>query len=404
MPFPFLGLDAWVEKTIETYQLAVRARNYSDLDNINSPILRCRAFIFGANFFAVAGFAFLLFTLNVNAFNIERSPSRSDGLSDTAVNFVESIAPAFSLPSIHNLVFSRQFEVLAITIILSLISSMVICALPTIKVATGVDWKRRFAFASLTVSVGLINFGFTCATLAALIMLARAKGHTLPPNSIVLSAIISLSIIFVPVVTYLAHRLSHRSSMIGLGNVRSPAFYSAAAPLMVMFMLVYTAGWVNNRFHPGFTILLSGHCNAPTKKACIATIKPKDVDGKVALQSVRAQLTLGYADELNITGPRRQAVSDIEFEVVQNTDTPLPVQLTTDVTEGVIKNTVFHCPSEFVGKSRKLIILHEQASSQTIVLDGHGFGSYKFIPASFASNAELIQLLKGNPDKCSFFP
>ncbi|MCX5538110.1 hypothetical protein M3A49_01125 [Paraburkholderia sp. CNPSo 3076] len=404
MAISFLSFDVWVEKAIETYKLAVTARDYADLDGAKSPIFRCRTYLCGATISAVASFAFLLFTLNLNALNIERAPSRSDGLSDTTMYFVENIAAAFPPPSIHNLVFSRQFEVLALPVIASLIAAAAACSLLSFNAVPGYGRRRQFAFASLTVSVGLIHLGVACGVLAVLIMLGRMGGHELPASDMVPTAVIGLAILLVPITTHLVHRWSRNSPMNGLGIVRSPAPYSAIAPLAVVFMLILIAGWVNDRFKPELTLLLSGHCAQPEKGACVATVKPKDIDGKVALQSISAQLVLGYADEANIVGPRRLATSAVTFDVIQDPDTPLPIQLTTDVEEGVTQKVEFQCPKQFAGRPRKLVIVSSSASAQTRLLEGPSFGNYAFIPVHFAIGGELNQLLRGHPDRCRFFP
>jgi len=164
--------------------------------------------------------------------------------------------------------------------------------------------------------------------------------------------------------------------------------------------LMFNATWVNDRFKPQLTMILSPNCGRPDKGACVVTFKPRDIDGRVALLDVKVPIVLGYQDQHKASG----ITTEVSFDVIQTPDTPLPIQASSDVMTGVVGKVQFDCPKGFVGGSRKLFVSIRGASARVRILDGPQFGFYAFVPVRFVWNFEIVQLLKGHADGCAFFP
>jgi len=396
-------LNSWFEKTVETYKFAASAKDYSDLGGQKPPLLRCRTFLAGTVFFALSSFAFLLFCLNLNVLNMERRPSTTDGVGDTAMDFAENIAAALPIPSLHNLVISRQFEVLAVSFVGSFFGALALCCLTFFGRPSHISRKTQVAISSLIVSLGLTHFGCACVLLSGVLLIGRVYGFDAPIDTLMMSAIVILPLVLAPLATYCVRKWCGSSDTRALGRVRSVAWYSMSGPLMVAFILMFNAMWVDGRFKPQLSMTLSANCAQPEKGACVVTFKPRDIDGKVAVLRVRGPIILGYQDEASKPGRHTEA-GYVSFDVIQSPDTPLPMQVSSDVVTGVVGKVKFDCPKDFVGGSRKLDVSPHDVIAEGRILDGPQFGNPVNVRVQLVWPFELSLLLKGHANGCDFFP
>ncbi|MEK7917629.1 hypothetical protein AAB988_22420 [Burkholderia contaminans] len=404
MTTSLFDFNAWIEKALATYMRAVSARNFEDLDNQGSAVYRCRSLLIGSVLLSVVSLTFLLFSMNLNALNLARRPPRGDGVTETTIDFMQNVATAFQAPTLHNLNFSRQFSVLAVTILGSIFSAALVSLLMSLKTVPNVGRMRRLAFYSLTVSLGLVHFSIACAFGATFVLLARFYGCAISGHWLTTSIVIVSALLSVPLLTYCVRRWCEAGGSSVTVTASSSAWYSAIAPILVTYILMLNAGWVNEKFNPSIMAMLSDSCGAPDKAACVLTFKPRHIDGMVALDGVRINLILEYMDESDIVGPRYRIQTSGSLRVIQNPDTPLPLQISTDIAVGVIGHIDFDCPMRLTGSPRKLVVNSYVASAATRILDGSDYGRVEMVPVRFAYNAELSRLFRNSANGCQFFP
>ena len=380
-------------------------RDYGDLDTPKSQVYRCRSFLGISVIVALSSLAFLLFSLNLNVLNLERSPSHTDGATETAMDFIQNMAVAFSFPSPHNFNVSRQFEVFAVSFVESIVAILLMLRLFNIKKLQQVDRKRRMAASSLMASLGLVHFSIVCVLATVLILLLRFYRYAIPNDWSLTCAIIVGLLVFAPVITWCVRRQHGVPSNAFAGVALGPVACSLITPLLITCILIFNAVWVNERFNPALTVILSESCGAPDKGACALTFKPQDIDGSIALDGVRIEkIILGYADESRIVGPRDLIPARASFRIIQSPDTPLPLQISTDVVAGVVGHIQFDCPAKLSGGSRKLIVVSYRATAATRPLDGPDYGAFNNVPVLFASNGDITRLIRNASDGCMFFP
>jgi hypothetical protein len=376
-------------------------REYKDLDNPGPPVYRCQFFLLGCVVFAVAGITFLLASTNVNVLNLQRPSVEVYGVSETAMQLAQDLAAALPNASLRKPNLSRQFAVLAVSVVASVAVALLLSFLANFSKVLGVSRRRQMAFASQIISLGLANFGIVCIFLSIVVLAARCCGFMQTSHFLILIGVILVSLGSVPVLNHYARKKSAPLA-IGSNNVaRTATLYSTLGPIFVVSAVMWSAIWVSERFKPSLTVMLSESCGASDKEPCALTFMPQDIDGTVLLDGFRVRLLLGYADEANIVGPRYLKPAFGHFRVVQNPDTPLPLQVSTDLVVGVTGYIRFDCPPKMASNARKLVIVSYAAFADTRILDGENFDKPETVPLRFAYVGELTRLVRNSSNGCS---
>ncbi|SPB18172.1 hypothetical protein NOV72_05371 [Caballeronia novacaledonica] len=402
-----LDFTQFARKSCSTYRWASSLESFADLDDPSAPVLRCRHFLVFSVTLTVLSLALLLTSLNLSVLNFQRGGRRAHDVVALLVGFKRDIAAAFSSSIITDFAITKQAVVLFTSISGSIVAAIALAMVANVRRVPTVERLRQLAFTSLILSTGFVHFAMACCVATCFVLLARAYDLNMRPGEGITLTVLLVVFAVSSYLTVLVRRLSTkgaRGDRSGTANLS--VLYSALAPACVALVLMSCAVWALDWFRPSVAAMLSESCGAPDRRTCVLTLMPKDIDGTVLLDGVRVQMTMEFADEFSIVGPKRLMAAGGYLRLIQNPDTPSLLELGMKRVSGVVQFVHFECPQNLsgAGRQRKLTIRSFVASADTHTVDIEDFDSIEPVQIKFSTNRDVIRLFRNSVTGCVLFP
>lgn len=402
----FLDFISKIKKFIQTYKWATTLKNYGDLGTVNVPLTRCRYFFPISLLFAILMGAVLLASLNLNVLDLHRSRTGYDGEDLLVPQVVQDLTAAIPHLSLHDFGPTKQTVTIVATFVVSTIATISLAFLAAIKKSPDADLRQRQIFSTFIISAGLVRFGMVSIAFLPISSLIYHFGYR--PTYHPYLSIFLLILSFAATWGWL-FSIGIKRSRTSAGLTLDGEFalsVSALAPILAIVILLFSSPLIDDWFSPSVTIVTSSSCGAPGNGVCILTIEPKDIDGSVWLDDVEFnRIELVYDDEKNIVGPPHTLYVSASLRLIQSPDTPFPVAVQDEETQGAIGWLKFNCPTSIpFDQHRKMVVKGYHGFAYPRVRHDVDPAQREQLSVKLASTFDIALIFRNSTKECTFFP
>ncbi|VWC22697.1 hypothetical protein BLA14095_05850 [Burkholderia lata] len=349
----------------------------------------------------------LITSLAINVLDISHGLSGYSGIDRLALGIVEDWASVVPRTSLSDPTVSRQTLAFVIAFVLSCLFFGLVAFLGVLRRSATASRYQQLVFSSFIISLGLIRYSVVALPTTALLWIARWRGFDPSSHSKTGLGVLALTYVAVFVWSQLSERSPQRRMSPGSRDDDAPLAYSAFVPVLIGIAVFCSAIWTNDHLDPGIMLQTSDACGAPDNGACTLYIRPRNGNGAIFLDKIDVSLLVMFDEAPDFVGPRYVTGTRASFRMIEAPDTPLPVQVGTKTTRGVVGHNEFKCPEAKnlpKGKAPQIRIIWYSASAFPRVLSEAEPERRVSIRVTFERLSDVLLLFRNGTKGCTLVP